>query len=188
MRIHRILVQLLFVFFCALAPTCATTLERMSLQQLARRADVVARVTCLASASQWERGQIWTRTEFEVAETFKGLLPRYVSVRLPGGRVGHLAATIQGVPRFAPGEQAILFLARTPADEFTVLSWMQGSFRIARDPRTAQEKITQESSGMAVFDPAARKFRDAGTRRMPLEEFRRRLVAILEQQRDGGQP
>lgn len=166
----------------------ATTLARMSLDELARAADAVARVTCLAGVSRWEDGQIWTMTHFEVTEPLAGSLPRYVSVRLPGGHIGNLNATVEGVPRFAPGEDAILFLVRTRAGDFSVVSWVQGTFRIRRDPRTGREAVTQDTSVVAVFDPAARKFREDGLRRMPLEVFRQRLAGALARRLDGRQP
>jgi hypothetical protein len=44
----------------------STTLERMSLNQLARAADTVVRARCVGSAAGWENGAIWTFSEFEV--------------------------------------------------------------------------------------------------------------------------
>ena len=71
----------------------ATTLARMSLDQLAAAADAVARVRCDSAESRWENGAIWTVTTFDVVESMKGALPPQVTVRLPGGRVGHLTAS-----------------------------------------------------------------------------------------------
>ena len=65
--------------------------------------------------SRWENGSIWTITTFDVVETFKGSLPRQIAVRLPGGRVGHLISTVEGAPKFAPGNEAVVFLQQSPA-------------------------------------------------------------------------
>ena len=46
--------------------------------------------------------------------------------------------------------------------------WVEGTFRIARDPRTGSEIVTQDSSGFAVFDAATRTFRTEGIRKMPI--------------------
>jgi hypothetical protein len=110
----------------------------------------------------------------------KGSLPREIEVRLPGGHAGHFTSTVEGTPKFQPGDEAFLFLKRSPAGGYTVAGWVQGTFRVARDARTRSETVTQDSSAFAVFDPATRTFRTEGVRRMPVEEFRARVAAAIE--------
>ncbi len=155
----------------------ATTLARLSLDQLAAGSDAVARVRFARAESRWESGSIWTVTVFDVVETLKGQLPGEIEVHLPGGRAGHLTATVDGTPKFNPGREAVVFLQRSAAGWFTVAGWVQGSFRILRDPRTGGETVTQDSSAFAVFDAAARTFHTEGIRRMPMREFRARIAA-----------
>jgi hypothetical protein len=155
----------------------ATTLARLSLDQLAAGSDAVARVRFARAESHWENGTIWTVTTFDVVENLKGQLPAEIEVRLPGGRVGHLMSTVDGTPKFHPGNEAVVFLQRLPAGGFTVAGWVEGSFRISRDPQTGSETVTQDSSAFAVFDTATRAFRAVGIRRMPIEEFRARISA-----------
>jgi hypothetical protein len=112
-------------------------------------------------------------------ETIKGNLPGEISVRLPGGRVGPLTATVEGTPRFHAGDDAIVFLKRSPAGGFTVAGWVEGTFRISRDPRTGNQTVTQDSSAFSVFDPTTRTFRTEGVHRMPIEEFRGRLATAI---------
>jgi len=157
----------------------ATTLARLSLDQLAAGSDAVARVRFARAESHWENGSIWTATTFDVVETLKGQLPAQIEVRLPGGRVGHLTSTVDGTPKFGAGSEAVVFLQRSPAGGFTVAGWVEGSFRISRDPRTGIETVTQDSSAFAVFDATARTFRTEGIRRMPIEEFRARIAAAV---------
>ena len=157
----------------------ATTLARLNLDQLAAGSDAVARVRCAGAESRWENGSIWTVATLEVVETLKGNLPREIAVRLPGGRVGHLIATVDGTPKFKPGDNAVVFLERSPAGGFTVAGWVQGTFRIGRDPRTGSETVTQDSSAFSVFDAATRTFRAEGIRRMPMEEFRARIAGAI---------
>jgi len=170
---------LLFLAFSFLISVRATTLARLSLEQLAAGSDAVARVRCAGAESHWENGSIWTVTTAEVVETLKGNLPSEIAVRLPGGRVGHLTAAVEGTPKFHPGEDAFVFLQRSRAGGFTVAGWVEGTFRVSRDPRTGVETVTQDSSAFAVFDTATRTFRIEGIRRMPLEEFRARMAAAL---------
>jgi hypothetical protein len=157
----------------------ATTLARLSLDRLAAGSDAVARVRCAGVESRWESASIWTVTTFDVVETMKGNLPGQIAVRLPGGRVGHLTAAVDGTPKFSPGGEAVVFLERSRAGGFTVAGWVEGTFRISRDPRTGVETVTQDSSAFAVFDTATRTFRAEGIRRMPIEEFRARIAAAV---------
>jgi hypothetical protein len=157
----------------------ATTLARLSLDQLAAGSTAVARVRCARSESRWENGSIWTVAALEVVETMKGNLPGQITVRLPGGRVGHLTATVDGTPKFAAGDEAIVFLQPSRAGGFTVAGWVEGTFRILHNPRTGGESVTQDSSAVAVFDPATRSFRAEGIRRMPMEKFRARMAAAI---------
>jgi len=157
----------------------ATTLARLSLDQLAAGSAAVARVRCARVESRWENGSIWTFTTLQVVETMKGNLPAEIAVRLPGGRAGHLSATVEGAPKFIPGSEAVLFLQPSSAGGFTVAGWAEGTFRITRDPRTAAETVTQDSSAFAVFDVSTRNFRAEGIRRMPIGEFRARVAAAI---------
>jgi hypothetical protein len=165
------------------ASAAATSLARMSLGDLARTARTIVRVRCLGSESRWEKGEIWTFTRFEPLETLKGSAPQPLVVRLIGGRVGNLASVVDGVPRFRPGEEVILFLERTRAGDLSVTAWSEGSFRVRRDPRTARAFVTQDSAATGVFNPATRRFEPAGIEQMPLEFFEQRLRRILQ----GGQ-
>ena len=63
----------------------ATTLARLSLEQMARAADTVVRARCVSVESRWDGGAIWTFTRFDVIETLKGAPPERIVVRLPGG-------------------------------------------------------------------------------------------------------
>lgn len=182
----RFTTRFVFLFFAALLllplfviSARATTLARLSLEQLAAGSAGVARVRCTGVASRWENGSIWTLAAFEVLETMKGSLPPNITVRLPGGRVGHLTAAVDGTPRFAPGTQAIVFLQPSRTGGFTIAGWVEGTFRILRDPVTGGETVTQDSSAFATFDTAARAFRAEGIRRMPVDVFRARVATAV---------
>ena len=176
--LHKIALLLLMLL---LSPhsSQATTLARLSLDELAAASEAVARVRCTTTESRWENGSIWTVTTLDVVETLKGNLPGRIQVRLPGGRVGHLTASVDGAPRLAAGAEAIVFLEKSLAGGFTVAGWVEGTFRISRDLRTQAEIVTQDSSAFAVFDTTTRAFRAEGVRRMPLEEFRSRVIAAI---------
>lgn len=163
-----------------LAASCsATTLRRMSLEELSAASPAVVRARCISNASRWESGQIWTLTEFETLENVKGNLAQRFQVRLVGGRVGSLVSTVEGAPRFAPGEEVFLFLTPTPAGDWTVTGWALGTFRVAREKHSGRETVTQDAAGVTLFDPATRQFQPGGVRHMELRAFRRQLSEAI---------
>jgi hypothetical protein len=166
----------------------ATTIVRMNLDELTSAAHLVARGRCLASEARMDSGYIWTFTTFTVSETLKGSAPRQITVRLLGGKVGHMKSTVDGVPQFAPGDDVFLFLEPTREGDLSVTSWVQGTFRVRRDSATGKESVTQDSAAYSVFDPATRQFKLDGARNLPIETFRLRVREAVERQRTGRLP
>jgi hypothetical protein len=155
----------------------ATTLARMSVEQMSQVAQVIVRARCVENTTLWDAGEIWTLTSFEVEDVWRGSPPARITVRLLGGRVGNLTSSVAGVPRFRSGEEVVLFLERTPRGDFSVVSWEQGTFRIRRETVTGSESVTQDSASFATFDPATRQFDAAGIRNLPIETFRAQVDA-----------
>ena len=158
----------------------ATTLSRMSFDELARQATAIVRARCLDSASVWRNGEIWTEMEFEVASVSKGTAPGILRIALPGGKVAHIQSHIDGMPAFRAGDDAYLFLWDAPGRGTYILGWTQGTFRISRDSETGLERVTQDSAAMPLFDPATKQFRHGGVRQMPLPVFQLKLKRALE--------
>lgn len=160
------------------AAAFATTIVRMDLATLAHSAELIVRARCVNTESRWESSSLWTFDDFEVLETFKGATPQTLRVRLPGGRSGHMQVNVEGVPRFAAGEEVVLFVERTSAGDFGVTSWAQGTFRIHR-AGTGDVRVTQDTSRFAVFDPRTHQFVLEGIRNITLNEFRASLSVAL---------
>jgi hypothetical protein len=160
----------------------ATTFRQMTLVELVSESQAVIRARCLSSESRWERGEIWTFTNFEVAEALKGNLPRLVTVRTLGGKAGHLRSIVEGAPQFRAGEEVYLFLAPGGREPFQIFAWAQGTFRIRIEQHTGRESVTQDSAELAVFDPGTQKFRRDGIRNLPTALFRKKINAVIETQ------
>lgn len=161
----------------------ATTLVRMSLEEMTSAAQAVARVRCISNQTRWEDSEIWTFTSFEVTEAWKGSLPRRITVRLLGGRIDHLISTVPGVPRFRPGEEVVLFLEPSRAGSFSVIGWAQGTFRIHRASPGGPQNATEDTSSISTFDPRTREFRHEGILGIELEILRDRVLSAVAQQR-----
>jgi hypothetical protein len=175
----RALTLLAIVMLKIQGNAAATTLAQMSIEQMARKAPLIVRARCISNSTAWDAGEIWTFTNFEVEETWRGTAPAAITVRLLGGRMGNLTSSISGVPRFQPGEEVVLFLEPTPRGDFSVMSWAQGTLRIRRDIRTDRENVTQDAASSASFDPATRRYAVNGIRNVALGDFRAQINAAL---------
>ena len=159
-------------------PAIATTLLRMSLQQMAASADLIVRGRCVSVESHWESGAIWTIADIDVTESLKGASPLHIRVRSPGGRVGHIVSNVDSTPRLRQGQDDVLFLQKNRLGDYSVTAWAEGMFHIRR-AADGQETVRQASSDIAVFDPATRRFQTDALRNLRLSDFRRQLASAL---------
>ena len=186
MDIRRIHLASIIALLAMCTAATGTTLARLSVAQMTHAAKRIVRARCLANSTAWDTGEIWTFTTFEVEENWKGAPhDKQIAVRLLGGTVGGLTSSVSGVPRFVNGEEAILFLEPTTRGDFSIVSWMQGTFRVRRDGVSGRESVTQDTAGFAVFDPASRRFQATGIRNMRSDAFRALVAASVEAERKG---
>lgn len=165
---------------CALsAPkTRATTLSKMDLPALARAAEIVVDARFVDAQVRQERGAIWTFAQFQVIDTLAGAASGdRITVRLPGGQIGHLRESVDGVPHFAMRERVVLFLERTSGGDYGITGWTQGTFRVDESAGPGSETLTQDASAIPVFDQRTREFRSSGISRTSMSEFRERIAA-----------
>ena len=153
----------------------ATTLVRLRFQDLVRYSYSIARVRCVHADARVENGEIWTDTSFRVLSYDKGYLPEEIVVRQPGGKFQHLHSHVDGTPEFRPGEEVYLFLSAHPGNQFLIVGWSQGTFRIRRDLRSGGETVTQDSAAIPVFDPASNSFTKTGVRNLSVDAFEQRV-------------
>jgi hypothetical protein len=175
----KIVLSLLVVLALLLGALSAnsTTLVRMSIAQMTHAAQLVVRAHCTANSTAWDGGEIWTFSSFAVEETWKrspaaGTISNsYLTVRLLGGTVGNLNSVVSGVPRFTPGEEVVLFLEPSARGDYSVVSWIQGTFRIHADSRSGRQIAEQDTASFETYDPSTHSFRSAGLRGIALENL-----------------
>ncbi len=113
---------------------------------LTAASDAVVHARVVRSASAWgvggpSSGVIYTRVTLAPLEWWKGdALPGAVRVagaglvevvvRVPGGAVGEIDQTVQGVAKFGEGEEVVVFLRRLAPALFEVERWALGKFSV----------------------------------------------------------
>lgn len=116
----------------------AATVEAMTLEQMAERADLIFVGRAIDSRAGWnvQRTRIYTYTTFQVERFLKGgggAEGQQVTIRLWGGDLGPMRSFVPGTPQFAPGEEVLLFCVGSGARVPTLLGLALGKFTLTRD-------------------------------------------------------
>jgi hypothetical protein len=116
-------------------PSHATTVEGMSLREMATEAPSIIHGTVVATSSRWteNRSLIVTDIRIAVHEVIKGEDVTEIVITQPGGTVGNLRVDADGAVTFKEGEETILFLDRSPRGITYVVGLSQGRFDVVDD-------------------------------------------------------
>ena len=178
------------IAFCLVwltTPLAATTVQRFDLATLTTSAERIVVGVCSQAQPQWVRGQIYTRYVFSVSQAIKGPAISQLELYLPGGHLQGAFTHIVGMPVFAPGDEAVLFLTAANASGH---SWpvglAQGRFTIKRSAAN-RPHVFQELDGLTLhseLQSAPKKAQpDEPVQGMPLDRFLARVRALTENQR-----
>jgi hypothetical protein len=136
----------------ATLPASATSVPHMSFERVVRDSPRAFRGVVVRSWSAWDdaRAAIWTHYEIRVTETLRGSAQAMFTLSEPGGAVGNLAMQVPGAPRFAVGEEAVVFAYPTPIGYWRVQGWGQGLFRI--ETQGGRRIVQSPSPGVLLLD------------------------------------
>ena len=116
-----------------LAPAAsATTIAKLSFDQLTDKADLVVSGTVSRSWTAWdaEHKYIWTHYQVSVLSEIKGSAGRSVEIEELGGIVGDSGMAVPGSVVYQTGEKVLVFLSRWPNGYLRTTGWGQGKYRI----------------------------------------------------------
>jgi hypothetical protein len=112
----------------------ATTLRAPSLEALAMRSTLVARGVVTDQSVVTQSGLVFTDSVLVIEECFKGdCTAREVVVRTMGGELGDFVVEAEGMARFTPGEEVLVFLEPlSGTDRLRTSGLALGKFRVER--------------------------------------------------------
>ena len=163
----------------------ASVIVELDTPNMVRRADHVAVVDVVAARAAWDdkHERIVSTIELSVVETWKGtnMSAARLTVVQPGGTVGDLTMVVVGMPRFSPGERALVFLAG-PAHHATVVGMTQGKRRVRRGVLSQQPIV--EAPARAGYSFIRGAAPGAATRRIlaparSLDDMRAEVRALV---------
>ena len=147
--------------FALLSPAGATTLLKMSMNDLIVDSSAIVRAKITGSRSAAIGQDIYTYYQLQVTETLKQgtILP--VEVAVPGGVYGNLRQIGVGSPELASGQEYVLFLWTNRRGMTQLIGLSQGMFSLRQDasgatvlnrPAIADQML--DKSGKPVTDAA----------------------------------
>jgi len=115
----------------------ATLVPSISLRELIDQSELIVHGRVTRSWSAWDEAHkyIWTHHQIGVIEALRGYPGASVVASEPGGRVDGINMAASGAVEYGPGEEAIVFLYRTPIGYFRSTGLGQGKYTVASDGR-----------------------------------------------------
>ena len=133
----------------------ATTVIPPEFDSLVQQADYVVRGTVKSVTSQWRTGgghrQIITHVEIDVAEVIAGTSPSPLVLQMLGGRIGEDEMIVQGSPKFAVGDEHILFVRGNGVQFNPLVALMHGQYPIKKDAVSGRREMSR-SDGSPLRD------------------------------------
>lgn len=125
------------------APASATTLARLSVEQMVDASDFVVRGTVQEVWSERDAsGHIWTRALVDVAENLKNQAPPELVVEAPGGEYDGAVQEIALAPRYSVGEEVVLFVDRKKEPgHFGTVALAAGKYTVRVNPADGSEML-----------------------------------------------
>lgn len=140
MKFAKRLAALLLLGLGAPALLQATTLIKMSVEEMAADATDIVVGTVTSVRIVWVNRTLMTLTTVAVSESIKGSGAVEVTVVTPGGidaaRAVPVAILYPGAPMLSPSEEVVLFLTSEDsplANTLSVVGYSQGKFSVVRD-------------------------------------------------------
>lgn len=129
----------------------ATTVVPPAFEQLVNKSDYVIRGVVKAVTPQIESApaggkKIVTMVEIEVLDVVAGTPPEKVVLRLLGGKVGEDELVVEGAPRFAVGDDDILFVRGNGTSFSPIYALKHGRYRVLRDAATKAEYVSRDNA------------------------------------------
>jgi hypothetical protein len=115
----------------------ATLVPALSLEGLIDRSEIIAHGRVTRAWPAWDNSHkyIWTHYRIEVIDPIRGNPGASMVVSEPGGSLDGVSMSISGAPGYALGEEAIVFLYRTPIGYWRATGFGQGKYTVTQQVR-----------------------------------------------------
>jgi hypothetical protein len=157
-------------------PAGATTLQRLTLDEMAQKSTAIVRAKVTGSSEIIRGGEIFTTYKFDVLQTLKSG-PGVREVAVPGGVAGGMRQVVAGAPTLSAGREYVLFLWTSRSGLTQLIGMSQGVFSVERT-NAGDLLASRSAAGEQMLDAAGRAVRDEALS-LPLNELKAKVSKAL---------
>jgi hypothetical protein len=169
----------MFAGMLALLPASATTLEKLSLDDMIAKSTAVVRGRVQGCTAEFRAPIIYTHCKVAISEHWKGNTPAIADVMILGGTFKGTTQSFPGAPKLTEGEEYVLFLWTGRSGMTQIIGFSQGAFSLSMFAKS--EQVEQKSAaGETLLDPMGRRVSDDPIR-MSLKTFKARVLSGVAQ-------
>jgi hypothetical protein len=167
--------RFLMTLVVALAASYATTLEKLSFDEMVAKSTSVVSGRVTFSHVQQHGAIFYTHYKVQVTEQFKGPAAKVIDIVLPGGTIGNAQQRFSGVPKLQADMDMALFLWTSKSGLTHIIGLSQGILQMSKDA-SGQIIVSREAIREGMVDgKTGRAASDSGIQ-MTMTEFRARVV------------
>lgn len=144
-----------------LLPARATTLLRLSMDDMIHQSTAIVRAKVTGSSSAFRGQDIYTYYQLEILETLKPGAAAQTQVAVPGGTAAGVRQVVAGAPALTVGGEYVLFLWTSRSGLTQAIGLSQGLFSVTYDSsgnatvsRPAAASIVLDVNGNVAADQA----------------------------------
>jgi hypothetical protein len=143
------------ILFCAgvfllYRPAAGTSVRAPRFETLVDRAELIFTGRALGQRSEWRTidgsRSIVTVVSFHVETVHKGKADSKVALQFLGGTIGNVTMDVAEMPRFTPGERAVLFVEGNGVTASPIIGFYHGRFPIRKSPEEAEEILRHDGA------------------------------------------
>jgi hypothetical protein len=168
------------------APAWATLVLALDLPALVKRADQISVVDVVSVKAGWneDHDRIVTTVDLAVVDCWKGSATpaSHLQVVQPGGSADGLTMRVDGLPRFSPGERALVFLRfpRETPGRASVVGMAQGKRAVRRETPTGRWMVSApERRGADYLQTTPASAAQFGAPPRPLGDLRSEVRSLV---------
>jgi len=140
-------VRMLILFAAALPELVHGQARPVTVDELAKRADVVVLGKVLALKSEWnnDKSRIFTRVTIGVDEVLKGDgSDRFLTITTPGGELDGVGELYSHTVRFANDEKVVVFAEKDKRGNLRVAGGERGKYTIKQSELTKNQMVADD--------------------------------------------
>jgi hypothetical protein len=156
----------------------ASTLQRLSLNDMIQKSTLVVRGTIQPGTSAALRGSlIYTHYQLLVTAAYKGTPGQFVDVAVPGGVLNGLQQPVAGAPMLVAGQDCVFFLWTSKSGLTQLIGLSQGLFNVTTNAQ-GQVTVSRGAASSPMVDSSGQPVTDTNLQ-MPLSQLVSKIQAVL---------